>query len=100
MSPQTNRSQLASGGSPACTRTHARSRTLVLFWLPTFLVHPLQTESEVPPPARHGHEEEEVRVRMKILEVVARRQEQQKGNLSLSSSSGLLPALLSAFGRG
>lgn len=53
MSPQTNRSQL-SGGSPT------RTRTLILFWLPTFLVHPLQTESEVPPPARHGHEDEEV----------------------------------------
>lgn len=38
-------------------RTHVLAQTQVharLFCSPTFLVHPLQAESEVPPPTRHG----------------------------------------------
>ena len=51
------------------THTHVLAQThthINLFCLPTFLVHPLQTESEVSPPTRHddeGEEEDEERSR-------------------------------------
>lgn len=57
--PRAHNNSNSAGTQRTCRRKNTTSAQEIVFCPPTFLVHPLQAESEVPPPARHGDEGDE-----------------------------------------